>query len=82
VSERLDGIGAPTLVVAGERDWPDFHAVADRIAARIPGARKEMISGAGHLVGMESPRRFTEFLAGFPDMPSARGTVPGPSRCE
>ena len=82
VSERLNGIAAPTLVVAGERDWPDFHAVADRIAARIPAARKEMISGAGHLVGMESPRRFTEFLAGFPDMPPARGTVPGPSRCE
>ena len=79
VIERLDGITAPALVVAGERDWPDFHAVADRIASRIPGARKEIIGGAGHLVGMESPRRFAEFVAGFLDMTSARGAKPGPS---
>lgn len=78
VSERLDGIAAPALVVAGERDWPDFRAVADRLASRIPGARKEIIRGAGHLVGMESPRRFAQLLAGFLGMSAAHDGKPGP----
>lgn len=63
-TERLHEIAAPTLVLLGERDLPDFHAIADRIADDVPGARKIVLPGVGHMANMETPERFnTEVLA-------------------
>ncbi len=65
--ERLERISAPTLVIVGERDLPDFHAIAEALHRRIPGARKVVMPGVGHLPNMEDPQRFNaivlEFLA-------------------
>lgn len=63
--DRLGEITAPTLVILGERDMPDFHAIADTIAERIPGARRVIIPGAGHMANMEAPERFNEAVLGF-----------------
>jgi 3-oxoadipate enol-lactonase len=66
---RLDQVQAPTLVLVGDRDQPDFVALADRLAEEIPRARKEVIAGAGHLPGLERPADFNrivlDFLAGL-----------------
>ncbi len=62
---RLDQIRALTLVVVGERDLPDFHAIADLLAEQIPNARKVVIGGAGHLVNMEAPEEFNEVVLNF-----------------
>ena len=55
-----------TLVVVGECDQPDFHAIAAELAAGIPQARQAVVPGAGHMVPMEAPAEFnalvTEFL--------------------
>jgi pimeloyl-ACP methyl ester carboxylesterase len=62
---RLDGIDVPVLVIVGERDLPDTHAVADTLVARIPGARKQVIGGAGHMVNLAEPEAFNAAVRAF-----------------
>jgi 2-succinyl-6-hydroxy-2,4-cyclohexadiene-1-carboxylate synthase len=52
--DRLAEIGAPTLVLAGERDTK-FRALAARLAAGIPGATFAVVPGAGHTAHLEQP---------------------------
>jgi len=65
---QLSRISTPTLIIVGEQDIPDVHAHAGVIEAGIPGARRVVMTGAGHLVHMEVPDAFNrivlEFLAG------------------
>jgi len=65
--DRIDRVEAPTLLVVGERDLPDFHDVADRIAARLPGAERVRIPGAGHMSNIEEPDRFDAAVLAFLD---------------
>jgi pimeloyl-ACP methyl ester carboxylesterase len=65
VVPRLPGIDRPTLVLVGEHDVPGFHAMADAYAAGIPGARKQVVPGAGHLASMEQPAFVTAALRAF-----------------
>jgi pimeloyl-ACP methyl ester carboxylesterase len=64
-AERLREVTAPTLVVLGERDLPDFHAIADRIARDVPDARKIILPGVGHMANMEAPERFNGAVLDF-----------------
>ena len=67
--QLLDTISAPTLVILGEHDLTDFHVAATAMEANIPGARKVVMPGVGHMSNMEDPDSFnallTEFLAGI-----------------
>jgi pimeloyl-ACP methyl ester carboxylesterase len=51
----LPGWTAPTLVIAGERDQLIPRAELEKLAQGIPGARMELIAGAGHLPFLEAP---------------------------
>ena len=64
-AERLREIHAPTLVVHGDRDVSDIHQIVARLAKEIPGAQKEVLAGAGHLVPMERPEDFNRLTLGF-----------------
>jgi len=64
-AERLREIHAPTLVVHGDRDVSDIHKIVEKLAAEIPGARKEVFRDAGHLVPMERPDDFNRLTLGF-----------------
>lgn len=66
-AERLNEIAAPTLIIVGERDLPDFHAIAERLHTMImiPGSRREVIPGAGHMVSMEAPAAVNTGLTNF-----------------
>ncbi len=59
-------IGAPTLIIAGTADNVVDYRNAELLASRIPGARVELIEGAGHLFFWEQPdesiRIIDEFL--------------------
>ena len=70
-AERLGEIRAPTLVVVGSEDFADFLAIADRLAAGIPAARKVVVPGAAHMLPVEKPdelrRLLLDFLAGVAD---------------
>ncbi len=65
VIDRLGEIAAPTLVVRGEREVPDFVAMADLVVAGLAGARLEVVADSGHLVPLERPEATAEALAGF-----------------
>ena len=62
---RLAEIQTPTLIVLGERDLPDFHIIADMLHQQIPGARKVVLPGAGHMANMEAPEKFNEVVLQF-----------------
>jgi pimeloyl-ACP methyl ester carboxylesterase len=66
--ERLPAITAPTLVISGTEDRVVPCRNAELLAAAIPGARLDIIQGAGHLVFIEAAERFNrdviEFLEG------------------
>jgi 3-oxoadipate enol-lactonase len=61
----LAAIAAPTLAVSGGRDVADFAAIADRIAAAVPDARRAEVPDAGHLIALERPAATADLLAGF-----------------
>ena len=55
--ERLAGIHVPTLAIAGALD-PTGRGRAEAVAAAIPGARLEIVAGAGHTPHLETPAIF------------------------
>ena len=61
-SARLAGVDAPTLVVHGTEDQMLPVANASVIASHIPGARLEILEGAGHLYFWEQPERSAELV--------------------
>lgn len=65
VTARLGEVSAPTLVLVGESDYADFHELAARILAGIPGARRETIPAAGHLPSLEQPEAFDAVVRPF-----------------
>ena len=64
---RLSQIRAPTLILVGESDIPDVHAHCGIIEAGVPGAHREVVKGAGHLIQLDNPDLFTEKLGWFID---------------
>jgi len=63
--DALAGIAVPTLVLAGEKDDNAPAAMMERMAAKIPGARFQVIPGAGHLAHFEQPEAFHAALDAF-----------------
>lgn len=63
--ERLASISIPTLVLTGDLDQPDVLAYTSRLAREIPGARREVIPGAAHMVNMEAPENFNQLVVNF-----------------
>jgi 3-oxoadipate enol-lactonase len=61
----LAELDVPTLVVVGDRDVADFRGIAEHLADEIPGARLEVVEGAGHLVGLERPDELERLLLAF-----------------
>jgi len=59
------GLRIPTLLIVGTRDTPDIRAIADTLAASVPGIRRVTFEGAGHLVNMKQPQRFTNLVRTF-----------------
>jgi pimeloyl-ACP methyl ester carboxylesterase len=65
--DRLAGIGAPTLVIAGEQDVLTPPWAGQEVAERIPGARYELLAGPGssHVLMMERAEDFIALVLGF-----------------
>lgn len=58
----LPQVACPTLVVCGEADRLTTPEQSQEMAAAIPGARLEMVPGAGHLLTLEQPARVNALL--------------------
>ena len=66
VIDGLASIRVPTLVVVGDQDTP-FLAPCEYMAKKIPGARFEVIAGAGHASNLDQPEAFDRALLSFLD---------------
>lgn len=64
VIDSLPTIDVPALVIVGADDTP-FLAAADYMAAKIPGARKTVIPGAGHAANIDQPEAFNAAVRAF-----------------
>jgi pimeloyl-ACP methyl ester carboxylesterase len=65
VTEVLDVLDVPTLVVAGSHDRLTPAGAAERIAKGIKGAELTMIRDAGHMTPLERPQSFNAYLRTF-----------------
>ena len=63
--DELAMVQVPTLVINGKHEMPYFRVVADALAYGIPGARKAVIPGGGHVVNWAEPERFTAEVLRF-----------------
>lgn len=69
----LHAITAPSLVVSGAKDLPDFRLIAATLAGLLPGARLVELPWAGHLPTLERPHELSQLLTAF-----LREAVPPP----
>jgi 3-oxoadipate enol-lactonase len=62
VYDRLARIGAPSVMVRGDLEYPMVIEASDQIAARIPGCRTVIIPGADHLLPLRTPAELTQTI--------------------
>ncbi len=67
---RLPGLLVPTLVVHGDADEMIPPANGELIASLIPGARLEVLPGAGHLFFWEQPQRAAALVRSHAAVPA------------
>lgn len=65
VAYDVSAVTAPTLLVSGAHDLPDFTRIAAGLAARLPHARHVPLDWAGHLPSLERPEAFNALLLDF-----------------
>jgi pimeloyl-ACP methyl ester carboxylesterase len=66
VIDGLPRVTVPTLVIVGDKDQP-FVAPCQYMAGKIPGARLEVIPGAGHSSNLDQPDAFNRVFVPFLD---------------
>jgi len=64
VIDSLPDIDVPTLVLVGEHDRM-FLAASDYMAAKIAGAKKVVVAGAGHAANVQKPDDFNRAALEF-----------------
>jgi 3-oxoadipate enol-lactonase / 4-carboxymuconolactone decarboxylase len=63
VTDRLSGIAAPVLAIAGADDVPTPPESLRRIASGVKDGSLEVLDGVGHLAPAEAPARVAELIA-------------------
>jgi 3-oxoadipate enol-lactonase len=62
---RAQEIRVPTLVICGDQDRVTPPELSNELAGLIPGARTQLIAGAGHLTNLEKPDEFNRIVDRF-----------------
>jgi 3-oxoadipate enol-lactonase len=65
VRSRLKDYAVPALVITGSRDLLTPPRVGRELARRIPGARFEVVPGAGHMLMLERAEWLNERIVAF-----------------
>lgn len=63
--ETLQAIRIPTLLLGGKLSRPMFGAILDVLAESIPGAERQEIPQAGHLLHLQNAGAFETAVKGF-----------------
>jgi 3-oxoadipate enol-lactonase len=63
--EEIGKIAVPTLVVVGDQDLSTPPELVRETATKIPGARFEIIAGAGHIPSIEQPQALAALMTRF-----------------
>jgi 3-oxoadipate enol-lactonase len=63
--KRARAIAVPTLVLCGTEDRVTPPSLSEELTQLIPGARMELIDGAGHLANAEQPAAFNAAIDRF-----------------
>lgn len=63
--QRLGEIKTPMLVVVGTRDVPTIMKIVDTLEKNVPGVKKVVVPGAGHMVNIEKPAEFNKAVVEF-----------------
>lgn len=67
VSEALEQVGVPALVIGGTHDRITLPGASEHLATHLPNARLEMMHGCGHMSMLERHRRFSQLAGDFLD---------------
>jgi pimeloyl-ACP methyl ester carboxylesterase len=62
---RMPGLSIPTLILTGDHDIADVQAMAGAAQVLIPGSKRIVVSGSGHLLQMEQPREAANLISDF-----------------
>ena len=62
---RLEEIHAPTLVVVGDADVPDFPEIADTLESALTSVRKVVLPDTAHTIPLERPDEFRHLTLAF-----------------
>jgi 3-oxoadipate enol-lactonase len=66
-TSQASQVKVPVLCIAGEHDGSTPPALVENMAAHIPNAKYELISGAAHLPCIECPEIYTTLISNFID---------------
>ncbi|GBG33348.1 Protein ABHD8 [Hondaea fermentalgiana] len=67
ISEELQDLDIPTLILHGEMDRIISYTDAKAMADTLPDTEIVVLSGVGHLLSLEAPRDVAEEIHGFVD---------------
>ena len=62
---ELADVKTPVMLIGGDRSAPYFRPTLEALRDAIPGARMEIVSGGGHMLHAEVPRKFADLLIAF-----------------
>jgi pimeloyl-ACP methyl ester carboxylesterase len=65
LSHLVGGINNPTLIIWGTQNRIVPRVCGDQYRDGIPGAKLELISGAGHFLEMEKPAELARIVQEF-----------------
>ena len=72
LTERLQAITLPTLIIVGEEDPGTPVAASQTIQEQIPGSALMILPSAAHLSNLEQPETFNQALIPFLEQHAAR----------
>lgn len=65
IMNEVEKINLPTLIICGDEDQLTPVKYSQFLQSRIHGSKLEILTGAGHMVMMESPQAFNERIGEF-----------------
>ena len=63
--DRLHQLSAPTLLLTGALDFPDFRLIGDLLEAAAPDLRRVDFADAGHMLHLERAEDVAREIMGF-----------------